>query len=203
MDTQVISTKRTVNDKVVMTEPTMIFVKNIKVVKYHLVNEDEAMRVDKISYQYYGNVNNADRILKWNGISNPFSVAPGMILEIPDLMGQTLKWMKPNAKENPIRQQFLDAKRMTKQDKTRAEFLKKRSAGKPNGSKENLPPNIIKSGETDVVIKGDAISLQASDMNTGINVVGDKLVVNDGLSPLEINKAKIKNLLINKKNLGK
>jgi hypothetical protein len=57
--------------------------------------------------------------------------------------------------------------------------LKKRSASKPNGSKENLPPNIIKSGETDVVIKGDVISLQASDMNTGINVVGDSLIVNE------------------------
>ena len=179
MDTQVISLKRILNDKVVMTEPTMIFVKNIRVTKYHLVSDDDAMRVDKISKQYYGNVNHIDRILKWNGISNPFLIAPGMILEIPDLSGQTLKWMKPDAKENPIRQQFLDAKRMNKQDKTRAAFLKNRSAKKPNGSKENLPPNIIKSGETDVVIKGDVISLQASDMNTGINVVGDSLIVNE------------------------
>lgn len=203
MNTQVISTKRIVNDKIVMTEPTMVFVKNIRVVKYHIVSEDDAMRVDKISVQYYGDANGIDRILKWNGISNPFLIAPGMILEIPDLRGQTLKWMKPDSKENPIRQQFLDAKRMNKQDKKRAEFLKNRSASKPNGSKENLPPNVIKSGETDVVIKGDAISLQASDMNTTSNVVGDTLIVNEGLSPLEINKAKIKNLLINKKNLGK
>lgn len=173
METQVISTKTIINDKVIMTEPTMIFVKNIKVVKYHIVSEDDAMRVDKISQQYYGNVNNIDRILKWNGISNPFSIAPGMILEIPDLMGQILKWTKPNSKENPIRQQFLDAKRMTKQDATRVEFLKNRSAGKSNGSKENLPPNLLKSGETDVVIQGDEISLQASDMNTSNNVLGD------------------------------
>jgi len=203
MNTQVISTKRIVNDKVIMTEPTMVFVKNIQVVKYHIVSEDDAMRIDKISVHYYGDANGIDRILKWNGISNPFLIAPGMILEIPDLRGQTLKWMKPNSKENPIRQQFLDAKRMSKQDKTRAEFLKNRSASKPNGSKQNLPPNIIKDGETDVVIKGDAISLQASDMNTGRNIVGDTLIVNDGLTPVEINKAKIKNLLINKKNLGK
>jgi hypothetical protein len=188
MNTQVISTKRIVNDKVIMTEPTMVFVKNVKVVKYHLVSEDDAMRADKISNQYYGNVNNIDRILKWNGISNPFLIAPGMILEIPDLMGQTLKWMKPNAKDNPIRQQFLDAKRMTKQDSARVEFLKNRSSGKPNGSKENLPPNIIKSGETDVVITGDVISLQASDMNTGINVVGDRLIVDETLNNRSVNR---------------
>jgi hypothetical protein len=181
MDTQVISTKRILNEKVIMVEPTMIFVKNIRVIKYHLVSDDDAMRVDKICQQYYGNVNNIDRILKWNGISNPFLIAPGMILEIPEMMGQTLKWDKPNTKENPIRQQFLDAKRMNKQDKTRAEFLKNRSANKPNGSKENLPPNMIKSGETDIVIKGDVISLQASDMNTGTNVVGDSLIVNNNL----------------------
>jgi len=179
MNTQVISTKRIVNDKVVMTEPTMVFVKNIRVVKYHIVSEDDAMRVDKLSVQYYGDVNGIDRILKWNGISNPFLIAPGMILEIPDLRGQTLKWMKPDSKENPIRQQFLDAKRMSKQDKTRAEFLKNRSANKPNGSKENLPPNVIKSGETDVVIKGDVISLQASDMNTGTSIVGDRLNIDE------------------------
>ena len=162
-----------------MTEPTMVFVKNIRVVKYHIVSEDDAMRVDKLSVQYYGDVNGIDRILKWNGISNPFLIAPGMILEIPDLRGQTLKWMKPDSKENPIRQQFLDAKRMSKQDKTRAEFLKNRSANKPNGSKENLPPNVIKSGETDVVIKGDVISLQASDMNTGTSIVGDRLNIDE------------------------
>ena len=91
MDTQVISLKRILNDKVVMTEPTMIFVKNIRVTKYHLVSDDDAMRVDKISKQYYGNVNGIDRILKWNGISNPFLIAPGMILEIPDLAGQMQK----------------------------------------------------------------------------------------------------------------
>lgn len=179
MDIQVISTKRILNDKVVMSEPTMVFVKNIRVIKYHLVTDDDAMRIDKICNQYYGNVSNIDRILKWNGISNPFLIAPGMILEIPDVMGQTLKWAKPNSKENPIRQQFLDVKRMTKQDKTRAEFLKNRSASKSNGSKENLPPNIIKTGETDVVIKGDVISLQPSDMNTGISLVGDNLIVNN------------------------
>ena len=203
MNTQVISTKTIINDKVVMTEPTMIFVKNIGVIKYHLVSDDDAMRIDKISNLYYRNVNQIDRILKWNGISNPFSIAPGMILEIPDALGQTLKWLKPNAKENPIRQQFLDAKRMNKQDITRLEFLKNRSAGKPNGSKENLPPNIIKSGETDVVIKGDAISLQASDMNTGKNVVGDSLIVNENLLATEIQNALLKNTLVDKNNLSK
>ena len=203
MDTQVISTKRILHDKVVMTEPTMIFVKNIRVMKYHLVSDDDAMRVDKICKQYYGNVNSIDRILKWNGISNPFLIAPGMILEIPDLAGQTLKWMKPDSKENPIRQQFLDAKRMNKEDKTRAAFLKNRSSSKPNGSKENLPPNIIKSGETDIVIKGDVISLQASDMNTGTNVVGDSLIVNDNMSAVDVKNAYLKNILIDKKNLSK
>ena len=72
MNTEVISTKRIVNGKAIMVEPTMIFVRNIKVVKYHLVSEDDAMRIDKICKLYYGNVNNVDRILKWNGISNPF-----------------------------------------------------------------------------------------------------------------------------------
>ena len=77
------------------------------------------------------------------------------------------------------------------------------SASCSNDSKENLPPNVIKSGETDVVIKGDVISLQPSDMNTGINVVGDSLIVNDNMSPKQIKNAYIKNTLIDKKNLSK
>lgn len=177
MSTDVINRKRVSNDKVILSEPTLVFVKNITVIAYHTVTEDEAMRIDKIANKYYGRFEAYDRILKWNGISNPFSIAPGMILEIPDPNGQTFKWEKPLEIENPVRQQFLDAKRMSKQDLKRVEFLKNRSSNKPNGSKQNLPPNMLKSGEKDVVIKGRVISLQNSSMKTSSAVLGQKAIL--------------------------
>lgn len=177
MSTEVINRKRVSNDKVILSEPTLVFVKNITVIAYHTVTEDEAMRVDKIANKYYGRFEAFDRILKWNGIANPFSIAPGMILEIPDPNGQTFKWEKPLEIENPVRQQFLDAKRMSKQDLKRLEFLKNRSSNKPNGSKQNLPPNMLKSGEKDVVIKGRVISLQNSSMKTSSAVLGQKAIL--------------------------
>lgn len=177
MNTEVINRKRISNGKVILSEPTMVFVKNIKIIAYHTVNEDEAMRVDKIAKKYYGIDGSFDRILKWNGISNPFSIAPGMILEIPDPNGQTFKWEKPKEIENPVRQQFLDAKRMSKPDLKRVEFLKNRSSNKPNGSKQNLPPNMLKTGEKDVVIKGRVISLQNSSMKTNTPMLGSKAIL--------------------------
>jgi hypothetical protein len=182
MATDVIKRKRLVNGKIILSEPTMVFVKNIQVIAYHRVEEDEAMRIDRIAEKYYGRYEGYDRILKWNGISNPFTVSPGMILEIPDPLGQTFKWEKPIEIENPIRQQFLDAKRMSKQDAKRLEFLKNRSSKKPNGSKQNLPPNMLKTGEKDVVIKGRVISLQNSSMNTKRAVVGDSAIVKNKAS---------------------
>lgn len=179
MATDLILRKRVVNGKVILSEPTMVFVRNIKVIAYHIVEEDEAMRIDRIAQKYYGRYQGYDRILKWNGISNPFTIAPGMILEIPDPLGQTFKWEKPIEVENPIRQQFLDAKRMSKQDAKRLEFLKNRSSKKPNGSKQNLPPNMLKTGEKDVVIKGRVISLQNSSMKTKKAIVGDSVIVKD------------------------
>lgn len=179
MATDLILRKRVVNGKVILSEPTMVFVRNIKVIAYHIVEEDEAMRIDRIAQKYYGRYQGYDRILKWNGISNPFTIAPGMILEIPDPLGQTFKWEKPIEVENAVRQQFLDAKRMSKQDAKRLEFLKNRSSKKPNGSKQNLPPNMLKTGEKDVVIKGRVISLQNSSMKTKKAIVGDSVIVKD------------------------
>lgn len=177
MSTEILKRKRASNGKIILSEPTMLFVKNIAVIAYHLVTEDEAMRIDKISQKYYSNSFSFDRILKWNGISNPFSIAPGMILEIPDLNGQTFKWEKPLEIENPVRQQFLDTKRMSKADAKRVEFLKNRSSNKPNGSKQNLPPNMLKTGERDVVIKGNVISLQNSSMKTNKSIMGTKAIL--------------------------
>lgn len=50
---------------------------------YHIVKEDEEMRLDLISTEYYGTENFLDVLCKYNGISNPFSLYRNQILKIP------------------------------------------------------------------------------------------------------------------------
>lgn len=49
------------------------------------VTADEECRPDKISYKWYGNSRYDWIILKFNNISNPFSVQPGMKYNVPVL----------------------------------------------------------------------------------------------------------------------
>lgn len=47
------------------------------------------MRIDVLSEYYYKNPNYGEFILKFNGISNPFSIQTGDILYIPELISFT------------------------------------------------------------------------------------------------------------------
>ena len=105
-----------------------------------------------------------DIILKANGISNPFCIKEGMFLIIPDQMS-VMSQYKPITKSTKPRTQFQNVKRITPVDKKRLLFLQEKSKAKNNGSSENLPPNMLKTGEKDVVIKGNVISLQNSSIH--------------------------------------
>lgn len=149
-------------EKINMIIPGIIIPGNVKINYIHDVQENEAMRPDLISLKYYNTPDAWDLILKVNGISNPFAIKPGIKLQIPDYnAAQKFKVNKP--KINPeVRKQFTDTKRMNEEDKNRLEFLKKISSSKPNGSKENLPPNMLKSNETTKIYKDGRIILGAN-----------------------------------------
>jgi hypothetical protein len=51
---------------------------------YHLVTQEEEMRMDLISVQYYGTSDHLDILCKFNNISNPFSLERGQLLRIPN-----------------------------------------------------------------------------------------------------------------------
>ena len=59
--------------------------------------------------------------------------------------------------EKSIKDQFIDSKRLTIKDISRAEYLKKKASQKENGSKQILPPNILKDGDTNIDINGNTI----------------------------------------------
>lgn len=129
-----------------------------------IVGEFESMRPDLIADRIYGKIQSWDALLKYNGISNPFSIQSDDILYGP--AGSVLDAMYAKPREILERDQrqenrvspFLDPK--TKKDKDRLDNLKQKAG-------VVLPPNINKPGDKNVKIK-DGRVIFGEDV-TGIN----------------------------------
>jgi len=152
-----------------LTEPTLILKNEANIRAYHSVSEYEVARLDLISLKYYSTDSMVDIICKANNISNPFAVAPGTILLIPEKRNATGSYKKPKRIKNKPRDQFVEPKRASKKDKARLEFLKKKSKSKPNGSKENLPPNMLKTDQKYKKVQANGTILLGANMNTTKN----------------------------------
>lgn len=130
------------NGKLILAQPTFMFKgKDLPFKKYRVKKEDMG-RLDLIAEDQYGDAKQIEYILKFNGISDPFSVQEGDILKIP-YEGQPISKLKrpKGAVENIVRQSFVDGKRLSKKDKRRVDFLKKKY-----NIEEVLPPNMLKTG---------------------------------------------------------
>lgn len=130
--------------RLLLTQPTMMFRnrEDIGLITTHEVKRDEEGRIDLIASDYYGDTSKIDYILKFNGISDPFSIKEGDLLKIPVDGVTTFKLERPGeTTSNIVRQEFIESKRLTKKDKKRIDFLKKKYK-----IKEVLPPNVLKTG---------------------------------------------------------
>jgi hypothetical protein len=128
------------------------------IIDIHRVQPHQTARPDLISLRYYGTTSYIDVILKANGISNPFCLKEGMFLLIPEITG-AVRGYKPISKNYKPRTQFQDIKRTTPVDKKRLQFLAQKSSTKNNGSTENLPPNMLKTGQQGKTFSPDTILL--------------------------------------------
>ena len=166
MDFRTIKNKLVIGDKIRMTHPTLLFnFDNTPVIDEHIVESDETCRIDLISLKYYRSDNYVDYILKFNGISNPFTIKEGDVLKIP-ANTTVLKTFKPIKEigqseriENAVRDQFIDTKRLPAKDANRIEYLKRKASLKKNGSKEILPPNVLKTDDKNIQINGGTITI--------------------------------------------
>ena len=61
--------------------------------------------------------------------------------------------------EPSVKDQFMSTKRLTIKDQGRIEYLKKKAAQKENGSKQSLPPNVLKTGDKNLSIDNDIITI--------------------------------------------
>ena len=166
MDYKSINNKQILNDKLRLTEPTLRFGDNVQIIATHIVDEFEAGRPDIIAEKYYRDPSLSEYILKYNNISNPFSLAEGEELLIPDSDAILQKWerIKPVDVEageviDSIRGQFMDTKRLKPKDAKRVEYLKKKASQSKNGSREILPPNLLKPGERNIDITDNSITI--------------------------------------------
>tara|TARA_Y100000389_G_scaffold192600_1_gene220260 strand:- start:36529 stop:37323 length:795 start_codon:yes stop_codon:yes gene_type:complete len=161
MDFKSLSNKNNDTSKLIMTQPTMMFfdLEGARKIYYksHVVKEDEIVRPDLIALECYNDESYLDIILKFNGISDPFSIMPGETILIPI---QSIKYYtldRPvNYEDNPIKNQFIDTKRLSKKDSRRLDALKKKY------NKENLlPPNVIPVGKKNFEYDGGMIRFGA------------------------------------------
>lgn len=155
--------------KLILVQPTMFFNIGLDKIKdkdytIKIVNSFEAGRIDLISLSAYGNVEKADLILKFNGISDPFSIAEGESIKIPraSFPFRTLDRIEEK-EENSVKQQFVDTKRLSQKDQKRVEALKKKY------DKENiLPPNVVPVGKKTFKFQAGQVIFGAQAQNDSV-----------------------------------
>jgi hypothetical protein len=178
MEFKVFKSKKLNGDKnkLFLAQPTMMF-KSLSpsesyMIAKHIVKDDDVVRPDRVAVEHYGTTDGLDIILKFNGISDPFSLSPGETLWIPIDTISYYKLESPTAfEENPIKKQFIDTKRLSKTDQRRLEALKKKY-----NKEALLPPNVIPLGKKTYQFDGTNVRL-------GMHVQTDD-VVNSILSDI-------------------
>jgi len=161
MQSKILENKRIVKDKdgnvfVDLTSRSLRYNSNADVINAYYVGEDMIMRADLISQAAYGNTDNYDLILKYNGISNPFSIDEGDLILIPslDFMYESLETPEQEDASEKVRNQYLSTSKQAKLDPKKIAYdesikqLRKSTKG-GNFSSYNLPPNLAEPGESE------------------------------------------------------
>jgi hypothetical protein len=168
------------------------------IIGIYAVNEKTEMRPDIASKSAYGVDNFWDLILKYNGISNPFSLCKDDRLFVPSL-DDMRENLAPSGSSNQIarevREQFIDVSKKAKNDPRLAEIEKKRREAQKKkaenigvASVNNLPPNIAEEGDREIIIKGGKVQF-------GPNIAKGKKECESPLSKSEFIAKLIKNKL--------
>lgn len=124
------------------------------------VSIDYVMRPDLISQAVYNNTLYTEFILKYNGISNPFSIEEGDVILIPDLES-AIKNTKTqgNESEDPAQRlrdsyKYIDPTKIPKKDNESTNFSNRSLTNIQEGA---LPPNIADKGVSQIVERNGRI----------------------------------------------
>jgi len=189
MDLKTLINKTVSGVKYILAQPTMMFRNRevVPIIATHIVKEDEVGRPDLISLEYYNTDSKTDIILKWNGISDPFSLSPGEVLEIPTDEVPFYKLDRPSKfEDNKIKNEFVQGKKLSKKDLARLEALKKKY-----NKEVLLPPNVIAVGKKNFNFTADGnviLGAQAQNDEVTQSIVADLAAQSDQLVQDRINQ---------------
>lgn len=175
MESNIIKNKPIINkngvDMVDLTPKSINYNENdVDILESFFVSKDMVMRADLVSYVAYGNTDYYDIILKFNNISNPFSLQQGEYLFIPEIsyISQQLIKTKSSNQTKEIYNQYIDKTKVIAQDTNKLDYINKikkltNSITNDRVSKYNLPPNLAQPGKTEAKVSSDGrISLGES-----------------------------------------
>ena len=163
-------------------------------IDYFLVDKDSAMRIDLISKAMYGYMEPVEKILKFNGISNPLSIDESDILIVYDLFSLTNNMRDPNGiaqLKTDIRKQYLSPEKASKTDPKLKDFSKRTPPKIDEGaSGDALPPNYADFGDQEIQVRNGKLYF-------GPNVSKGKDACEEPLSKSEFIARLIKNRINN------
>jgi hypothetical protein len=156
--------------------------------KVFLIEEKHLCRPDMLSFDAYGNSEYVDIILKFNHISNPFSMELYDLIVVPKL-NTALKFyrkdqLKTDKMLNDTKGLFIDPTRASKKDQERLKMLEQIAKKSKNGSTEIKPTNLLRDGEAPFTTNGDIIIFAP-------NSSAPRKKVNSNESPIKSNNSTI------------
>lgn len=160
----------------------------IDIINMAVVTQETEMRLDLVSKVIYGDSNKVDYLMKFNGISNPFSIYAGQVIiagdpgQLSNSIGQIQTGVDIEGNRADIRSTLFDPAKLTKKDQKRLEYIKKKSEGQTN-----LPPNFAEPGTNEITIKEGKV------------IFGDNVVVTKTDCAEPLSRAKVKARLLENK----
>jgi hypothetical protein len=129
------------------------------------VPREYVMRPDLLSQASYNNTIYAEYILKYNGISNPFSINEGQIIIIPNLdnVKEVTKDRSDDGEDSDAKRirnsyKYIDPTKVPKRDMDVEDFDKRNLTGKDAQLQDGaLPPNIAQEGENGIVVRNGRV----------------------------------------------
>jgi hypothetical protein len=134
----------------------------LEIARLMLVEERHLCRLDLLSYEAYQSINYVDVIMKFNQITNPFSMQINDIIVFPTKASVNRFYQQEALRNDKLildtKALFIDPSRASQKDKARLEQLQKIADKRKNGSKEIKPANLLKTGEVPFVTDGTALT---------------------------------------------
>lgn len=146
-----------------LSSRSIVYKPNRTFINYHLVTNEEQARPDIVSEKYFYGQENEDILLKFNGISNPYSLEEGDYVFIPSYTQNSTDRSIPSLNQEDISENEdfrLKFKDIISDEKSKIQefndtFSKKVDELYLDGS--NLPPNIADFGDKQFTIKGGKV----------------------------------------------